>query len=186
MADLIVLGTRVGGTAVSGSRRFTGSSRLTSRTFPGCGPSASPRPTALSAPWSAPIIAKIFQADPIRCRHCGGPLEVVAYADSFGIRKILDHLDLSSLEKPPPPEVREVVRVPSIQGQPAVTRSRRAATTGRPSSLRPPTWLGDGLKGPQAPRRARPACTADSTPYRSSGDERNRTDDVATSAFRGV
>jgi hypothetical protein len=32
--------------------------------------------------------------------------------DSVAIRQILDHLDLSPLEKPPPPDAREVVRVP--------------------------------------------------------------------------
>ena len=44
--------------------------------------------------------------------RCGGPLEVVAYiTDIVAIRRILDHLDLSPLEKPPP-DLREVVRVP--------------------------------------------------------------------------
>ena len=42
----------------------------------------------------------------------GGPLKVVAYiTDTVAIRRILDHLGLSPPEKPPP-EVREVVRVP--------------------------------------------------------------------------
>ena len=47
-------------------------------------------------------------ADPLVCKRCGGPLEVVAYITA--IHRILDHLDLSPLEKPPP-DVREVVRV---------------------------------------------------------------------------
>lgn len=46
------------------------------------------------------------------CKRCGGPLKVVAYiTDTVAIRRILDHLSLSPLEKPPP-DVRDVVRVP--------------------------------------------------------------------------
>ena len=46
------------------------------------------------------------------CNRCGGPLKVVAYiTDTVAIRRILDHLDLSPLEKPPP-DLRELVRVP--------------------------------------------------------------------------
>jgi hypothetical protein len=67
----------------------------------------------------------VFQADPLVCRRCGGPLKVLAYiTDSLAIRQILDHLDLSPPEKPPP-EIRDVVRVPvdeegrEIGGQPA-------------------------------------------------------------------
>jgi Putative transposase len=71
-----------------------------------------PKRRPCSPSW-ARLIAKVFQADPLVCRHCGGPLKVLAYVtDSVAIRQILDHLDLSPLEKPPPPDVREVVRVP--------------------------------------------------------------------------
>jgi hypothetical protein len=55
----------------------------------------------------------VYQADPLVCRQCGGPLKVVAYVtDELSITRILDHLGLSPppLEKPPP--TREVVRVP--------------------------------------------------------------------------
>jgi hypothetical protein len=46
------------------------------------------------------------------CKRCGGPLKVVAYITHIiAIRRILDHLGLSPPEKPPP-DVREVVRVP--------------------------------------------------------------------------
>jgi hypothetical protein len=64
-----------------------------------------------SSTW-ARLIAKVFQADPLVCRRCGGPLRVVAYiTDALAIRQILEHLDLSPPEKPPP-ESRDVVRVP--------------------------------------------------------------------------
>ncbi len=64
------------------------------------------------SPSWARLIAKVFQADPLVCRRCGGPLKVVAYVtDSLAIRQILDHLDLSPPEKAPP-EIRELVRVP--------------------------------------------------------------------------
>jgi serine/threonine protein kinase len=64
------------------------------------------------SPSWARLIAKVFQADPLVCRRCGGPLKVVAYiTDSLAIRQILDHLGLSPPEKPPP-DIRDVVRVP--------------------------------------------------------------------------
>ena len=64
-----------------------------------------------SSTW-ARLIAKVFQADPLVCRRCGGPLKVVAYiTDSLAIRQILHHLDLSPPEKPPP-DIRDVVRLP--------------------------------------------------------------------------
>ena len=70
-----------------------------------------PKKRRCSASW-ARLISKVFQADPLVCKRCGGPLKVVAYiTDTVAIRQILDHLDLSPLEKPPP-GVREVVRVP--------------------------------------------------------------------------
>jgi hypothetical protein len=53
----------------------------------------------------------VFQADPLVCPRCGGPLRVVAYVtDALAIRQILEHLDFSPPEKPPP-EIRDVVRV---------------------------------------------------------------------------
>jgi hypothetical protein len=66
-----------------------------------------------SSPSWARLLAKVFQVDPLVCRRCGGPLKVVAYfTDSLAIRQILDHLDMSPPEKPPP-GVRDVVRVPA-------------------------------------------------------------------------
>jgi hypothetical protein len=57
------------------------------------------------------LIAKVFQADPLVCRRCEGPLSVLAYVtDALAIRQILEHLDLGSPEKPPP-EIPDVVRV---------------------------------------------------------------------------
>ena len=70
-----------------------------------------PKKRRCSPSW-ARLISKVFHADPLVCKRCGGPLKVVAYiTDTVAIRQILDHLDLSPLEKPPP-GVREVVRVP--------------------------------------------------------------------------
>ena len=70
-----------------------------------------PKKRRCSPSW-ARLIAKVFQADPLVCKRCGGPLKVVAYiTDTVAIRRILDHLGLSTPEKPPP-DVREVVRVP--------------------------------------------------------------------------
>lgn len=59
------------------------------------------------------LIAKVFQADPLVCKRRGGPFKVVArITEVVAIRKIRDHLDLSPLETPPPPDVGDVVRVP--------------------------------------------------------------------------
>jgi hypothetical protein len=70
-----------------------------------------PKKRRCSPRW-ARLIAKVFQADPLVCKRCGGPLKVVAYiTHTVAIRRILDHLGLSPPEKPPP-EVREIVRVP--------------------------------------------------------------------------
>jgi len=73
---------------------------------------AEPPPSRRCPSSWARLIAKVFQADPLQCRRCGGPLKVVAYVtDSLAIRQILEHLDMSPPEKPPP-EIRDVVRVP--------------------------------------------------------------------------
>ena len=41
-----------------------------------------------------------------------GPLKLVAYVtDSMAIRRILEHLDLSPPDKPPP-DIRDTIRVP--------------------------------------------------------------------------
>ena len=73
---------------------------------------AEPKTRRRCSPSWARLIAKVFQADPLVCRRCGGPLKVVAYiTDSPAIRQILDHLGLSPPEKPPP-ETPDIVRVP--------------------------------------------------------------------------
>ncbi len=71
---------------------------------------AGPPPPVL--PKLGRLIAKIYQADPLVCSGCGQRMSIVAFVtDAIAIRQILDHLDLSPLEKPPP-DVRDVVRVP--------------------------------------------------------------------------
>jgi hypothetical protein len=70
-----------------------------------------PKKRRCSPSW-ARLISKAYQADPLVCRQCGGPLKAVAYVtDELSITRILDHLGLS----PPPPEksppTREVLRV---------------------------------------------------------------------------
>ena len=58
----------------------------------------------------ARLISKVYHADPLTCRECGGRLQVVAYIhDHFTIKKILDHLGLSPPEiERPPPDIRYV------------------------------------------------------------------------------
>jgi hypothetical protein len=74
----------------------------------GPGPEA-PKKSRCSPTW-ARLISKVYFADPLTCRRCGGPLKVVAYIhDHFTIKRILDHLGLSPPEiERPPPDVRYV------------------------------------------------------------------------------
>ncbi len=49
-----------------------------------------PKKRRCSPSW-ARLIAKVFQADPLVCKRCGGPLKVVAYiTHTVAIRRILD------------------------------------------------------------------------------------------------
>ena len=65
------------------------------------------------SPSWARLISKVFHADPLSCRECGGRLELVAYInDGFSIQRILDALGLSPPQQERPPPIREVIRVP--------------------------------------------------------------------------
>ena len=60
----------------------------------------------------ARLISKVYHADPLVCRQCGGKLKVIAYvSDEISVKRILAGLGLSPEEEKPPP-IREVVRVP--------------------------------------------------------------------------
>jgi hypothetical protein len=62
-----------------------------------------PKKRRCSPSW-ARLISKVYHADPLTCRTCGGPLQIVAYInDHFTIKKILDHLGLSPPENERPP-----------------------------------------------------------------------------------
>ena len=59
------------------------------------------------------LISKVYHADPLVCRHCGGKLKVTGYlTDEISIKRILDALGLGPPEDEKPPPVRQVVRVP--------------------------------------------------------------------------
>jgi hypothetical protein len=59
------------------------------------------------------LISKVYQADPLVCRRCGGRLAIVAYiTDKVAISRILDHLGLTLPPQERPPPRRELVRVP--------------------------------------------------------------------------
>jgi hypothetical protein len=65
------------------------------------------------SPSWARLISKVYQADPLVCRSCGGPLKIVAYiTDELSITRILAHLGLSPPPQEEPPPTRELVRVP--------------------------------------------------------------------------
>jgi hypothetical protein len=65
------------------------------------------------SPSWARLISKVYQADPLVCKACGGPLKIVAYiTDELSITRILDHLGLSPPPQEEPPPTRELIRVP--------------------------------------------------------------------------
>jgi hypothetical protein len=58
------------------------------------------------------LIAKVYQVDPLLCTRCGQRMSIVAFlTDAVAIRKILDHLGLSTPEAEKPPPLHEVLRV---------------------------------------------------------------------------
>jgi hypothetical protein len=69
------------------------------------GPGAeAPQKRRCSPSW-ARLISKVYHADPLTCRRCGGSLQIVAYIhDQFTIKKILECLGFSppEVERPPP------------------------------------------------------------------------------------
>lgn len=72
-----------------------------------------PKPRKRCPPSWARLIAKVYQADPLLCIRCGKRMSLVAFVtDQIAIRRILDHLGLSTPQagKPPPPEP-EILRV---------------------------------------------------------------------------
>jgi hypothetical protein len=64
----------------------------------------------------ARLIHRVYQADPLVCRRCGGKLKITGYlCDSFAIRRMLEEMGLAPREDKPPPvptPPREVARVP--------------------------------------------------------------------------
>jgi hypothetical protein len=74
---------------------------------------AEPSTKRRCAPSWARLISRVYQADPLVCRRCGGPLAIVAYiTDEVAISRILEHLGLSPPQQERPPPSRELVRVP--------------------------------------------------------------------------
>jgi hypothetical protein len=68
------------------------------------------RPEAAAAPLAR---GKVYQTDPLVWARCGQCMSLVAFVtDQIAIRRILDHLGLTTpqAEKPPPP-VPEILRV---------------------------------------------------------------------------
>jgi hypothetical protein len=75
-------------------------------------PAEGPKKRRCSPNW-ARLISKVYQADPLVCRSCGGRLAIVAYiTDEWVIRRILEHLGLAPPPQERPPPSRELVRVP--------------------------------------------------------------------------
>ena len=65
------------------------------------------------SPSWARLISRVYHADPLVCKRCGGRLVIVAYiTDEFAIRRILEHLDLIPPQQERSPPSRELARVP--------------------------------------------------------------------------
>ncbi|HYR45866.1 MAG TPA: transposase [Thermoanaerobaculia bacterium] len=65
------------------------------------------------SPSGARLISKVYHADPLLCRQCGGKLKIIAYlSDEISVKRILAELGLSPPEDEKPPPVREVVFLP--------------------------------------------------------------------------
>jgi Putative transposase len=78
----------------------------------GCEPEPAGKKKRCPPSW-ARLIHKVYQADPLVCRRCGGKIKIVGYVhDTISIRRILEHLGLSPPAEKPPPETNGVVRVP--------------------------------------------------------------------------
>jgi hypothetical protein len=69
-------------------------------------------PRRRSSPSWARLIARIYQGDPLVCSRCGQRMSVIAFlTDHVSIKRILDHLGLSTPPQGKPPPVRELLRV---------------------------------------------------------------------------
>ena len=56
----------------------------------------------------ARLLKKIYEVDPLSCRRCGSPMEIIAFIEEWTvIRKILQHLQLWERppRSPPPPRL---------------------------------------------------------------------------------
>jgi hypothetical protein len=69
-------------------------------------------PRRRCTPTWARLIAKVYQVDPLLCTRCGQKMQMIAFlTDELSIRRILDHLGLSTPAQDKPPPVREILRV---------------------------------------------------------------------------
>ena len=69
-------------------------------------------PRRRCSPIWARLIAKVYQVDPLLCVRCGRRLSLLAVVtDAFAVRRILEHLGLSTPEAERPPPLREILRV---------------------------------------------------------------------------
>jgi len=68
---------------------------------------AAPTTKRRCPPSRARLISKVYHADPLVCRQCGGKLKVVAYvSDEISVKRILTALGLSPPEDEKPPPIR--------------------------------------------------------------------------------
>ena len=69
-------------------------------------------PRKRCSPSWARLIAKVYEIDPLLCTCCGHRMSIGAsISDAFAIRRILDHLALTTPAAEKPPPLREVLRV---------------------------------------------------------------------------
>ena len=74
---------------------------------------AEPTTKRRCSPSWARLISKVYHADPLLCRQCGGKLKIIAYVShEISVKRILAELGLTPPEDEKPPPVREVIFLP--------------------------------------------------------------------------
>jgi hypothetical protein len=76
--------------------------------------------------------------DPLVCTRCGQKMQMIAFlTDQLSIRRILDHLGLSTPPQNKPPPVREILRV-TEHGEGWGVPPEGESSAHRPTPARPP------------------------------------------------
>jgi hypothetical protein len=80
------------------------------------------KPRKIPPPTWRECIKKVWEVDPLKCRHCQGEMKIISFIkDREVIRKILEHLDLWRIPKQPRPPPKNKFALPQQNPCPPVT-----------------------------------------------------------------